>query len=78
MQITSKMAVKALKKNYSIFTRYSIWAKSVAQQAGNGNLIHHTAEKAGYFSHYHPMRTVKKNGKSKSVKMNGHAFYTGG
>lgn len=53
-------------------------AKGVAQNAGNGKTIHHTAKKSGFFSHYHPAKTVKaKNGKSKSVKKDGHAFYLG-
>ena len=78
IKISKNTAVKVLKAKGSIFTRYSIWAKGVAQLAGNGKTEHHIAKKAGYFSHYHAMKTVKKNGKSKSVKMNGHAFYTGG
>lgn len=76
--ITRSVAIKALKKDKSIFTKFSHMARGVAQNAGNRKTLHHVAKKAGYFSHYHPMRTVKKNGKSKSVKMNGHAFYTGG
>ena len=61
-----------------IFTKFEHMAKGVAQNAGNGKTIHHTAKKAGYFSHHHPAKTVKmKNGKNKSVKKDGHAFYLG-
>ena len=76
--ITRSAAIKALKKKKSIFTKFSHMAKGVAQNAGNGKTIHHTAKKSGFFSHYHPAKTVKaKNGKSKSVKKDGHAFYLG-
>lgn len=76
--ITRSAAIKALKKKKSIFTKFEHMAKGVAQNAGNGKTIHHTAKKAGYFSHHHPAKTVKmKNGKNKSVKKDGHAFYLG-
>lgn len=79
IKISKNTAVKVLKKNGSIFTKFSGWAKNVAELAGDGKTEHHTANKAGYFSHYHAMKTIKdKNGKKKSKKMEGHAFYATG
>lgn len=53
-------------------------ARGVAENAGNRKTLHHTAKNPGFFSHYHPMNNVKKkNGKIKSVKKDGHAFYLG-
>lgn len=76
--ITRSAAIKALKKNQSIFTKFSHMAKGEAKNAGNRKKLHHTAKKPGYFSHYHPMKNVKKkNGTIKSVKKKGHAFYLG-